>query len=194
VNGEISEYGPSEDDARIWSAFLRYSLGSAAAVALLSVAFGAYKYGQSVEKEDTRLHEESTGIQLALRELEHRIAKIEAWKATSAKLRLFFPELTETDVATLHESETVLVPFHAAPKKATFERELSPAMSAQNVVSQSGPFSRYFSAPNAELEVDYSLPAPELLIDQSDPLYPTVRMTGDFPFQNARADSGRFYA
>ena len=143
------------------------------ALAVFLLAFVGVGHGQELSYGN--LQEENADIRRILRDLQSRISSIEGWRSTSARIRLLFPELTETDVETLLDAERTLAPFQALPVEASYERRLSAAMSIDRVASQ-GAFNRYFSAPDVEIEVDPGLAAPALEVDQTDPLYPTARL------------------
>jgi len=144
--------------------------------ALISLALGGRGHGQDFKAASDALPQNIASMQRKLDALESRLGSVETWPAESSRIRLLFPEMTETDVDTLLDAERTLTPFQAAPASASYQRALSSSMSKVHVVSNEGPFNRYFSASNIEVRIDPALTAPTLKVDQTDPLHPQVHM------------------
>jgi hypothetical protein len=157
------------------------ALAAIACAGVLAIGLIMFGYGRSLIRKNAEIAAGLAQAQLSLGDVQGRLARIEQWRSKSAKIRLLFPELTDTDIASLDEAETSLVPFVASPKAANFERALSPRMATPNVVAGQGPYSRYFSARDTEVTIDSTLPTPGLEIAGADSLYPTVQMTGALP-------------
>ena len=115
-------------------------------------------------------------------ELRSRVESLRNWPAVSSRIRLFFPELTETDVDTLDEAERNLVPFAGKPSPTSYQRSSSPAMATPHVVSSDGDFNRYYAAPGVEVSIDPSLAPPRLELGDTDTLHPYARLLdGSYP-------------
>jgi hypothetical protein len=157
------------------------ALAAIACAGVLAVGLITFVYDRSLIRKNAEIAAGLAQAQLSLANMQDRLARMEQWRSKSAKIRLLFPELTDTDTASLDEAETSLVPFVASPRAASFERALSPGMATPNVVASQAPFSRYFSAGDTEVKIDSTLPTPGLEIAGADSLYPTVQITGALP-------------
>jgi hypothetical protein len=157
------------------------ALAAIACAGVLAVGLITFVYDRSLIRKNAEIAAGLAQAQLSLANMQDRLARMEQWRSKSAKIRLLFPELTDTDTASLDEAETSLVPFVASPRAASFERALSPGMATPNVVASQAPFSRYFSAGDTEVKIDSTLPTPGIEIAGADSLYPTVQMTGALP-------------
>jgi hypothetical protein len=161
------------------------ALAAIACAGVLAFGLVTFFYGRSLVQKNAEIAAALAQAQLSLGNVQHRLMQVEQWRSHSAKIRLLFPELTDTDVASLDEAETSLVPFVASPKPASFERAIAPRAATPNVVAGQGPYSRYFSAADTEVKIDATLPTPGLEIAGADSLYPTARMTGALPSSQA---------
>ena len=161
------------------------ALAAIACAGVLAIGLVTFIHGRSLIQSNAAIATGLAQAQLSLSDVQSRLTRMEQWRSKSAKIRLLFPELTDTDIASLDEAETSLVPFVASPKAANFERALSPGMATPNVAAGQGPFSRYFSAVDTEVKIDFTLPTPGLEIAGADSLYPTVQMTGALPSSQA---------
>jgi hypothetical protein len=108
------------------------ALAAIACAGVLAIGLIMFGYGRSLIRKNAEIAAGLAQAQLSLGDVQGRLARIEQWRSKSAKIRLLFPELTDTDIASLDEAETSLVPFVASPKAANFERALSPRMATRS--------------------------------------------------------------
>jgi hypothetical protein len=157
------------------------ALAALACAGVVAIGVIAFVDGRVLIRKNAEIAASLAQAQLSLGEVQARLARIEQQTGKSARIRLLFPELTDSDLASLSEPETSLAPLAASARTASFERKLSPAMATPHVVSAEGPYSRYFSTAKAEVKIGPALPTPGLEITDADSLYPTVRITGTLP-------------
>jgi hypothetical protein len=177
---DLSGLTPRQSRPRVYLVLL-----AALASALLFFTVVDRVYRQNRNTFNDGAAQKLSDLENQLNALGSRIDQIEGWPAESARIKTIFPELTDLDLNSLHRSERSLSPFQAAPIPAEYERDFSAQMSAEHLVSKTGAFNRYFSAPDVEVRVDPSLPPPALEIERPNSLYPAVRANVDNNLENA---------
>ena len=86
------------------------ALAAIACAGVLAVGLITLVYGRSLIQKNAEIARELTQAQLSLGDVQSRLARMEQWRSKSAKIRLLFPESTDTDIASLDEAEFVAGP------------------------------------------------------------------------------------